>query len=497
MLTPTPNPAQVHETHTGVVLLCGDRAYKVKKPLRTDFLDFSTPALRERACARELELNRRLAPDVYIGVAHLSDPAGGAAEPVLIMRRMPESARLSELLAGSDAPAPAATAELVELLVRFHDGAARGPEIDRAGTAAAVRSRWRALLDPLGAAPAELVDAELLAHIDHAAVRYLDGRAPLFDSRIADGRIVDGHGDLLTEDIFALADGFRVLDCLDFDDRLRYVDRLDDIAFLAMDFEFLGHGDLGDRLVADYQRTSGDRAPASLRDHYIAYRATVRAKVDSIRADQGDPAAGARLSKHLSIAADRLARGAVRLTLVGGLPGTGKSTLAAELATETGAVLLASDSVRKELARVDRVPGHIGQLGAGRYSDANRARVYDELLWRARVLLADGVSVILDASWTAAEDRRRAAATAAEVAADLVLLHCVCPIELARARIGSRGHGHESDATTEIADAMAATAAPWPEAVTVDTATPLADSVATACRAWRERPTTSPAYSAP
>ena len=486
MFTSASAPAQVHETHTGVVLLYGDRAYKVKKSLRTDFLDFSTPALRERACARELELNRRLAPDVYVGVAHLSDPAGGPAEPVLIMRRMPESRRLSELLTDSQGLTPAASAALVRLLVRFHDAAARGPEIDHEGTVTAVRARWRSLLDPLRAAPADLVDPDLCARVDRAAMRFLAGRAALFDSRIADGYLVDGHGDLLAEDIFELPDGFRVLDCLDFDDRLRYVDRLDDIAFLAMDFEFLGHGALGDRLVADYQRMSGDTAPTSLRDHYIAYRATVRAKVDALRADQGDPAAGERLRAHLRIAADRLTRGAVRLTLVGGLPGTGKSTVAAELAAETGAVVLASDHIRKELARVDAVPGHLGQFGAGRYSDANRARVYDELLWRARVLLAGGVSVILDASWTSAEDRQRATATAAEACADLVLLHCVCPTDLAHRRIEGR-HGHESDATTAIADAMAVTAAPWPDAVTVDTSTALADSVATALHAWRTR----------
>lgn len=492
MLTPASAPTQVHETHTGVVLLYGDRAYKVKKSLRTDFLDFSTPALRERACTRELELNRRLAPDVYVGVAHLSDPAGGPAEPVLVMRRMPETRRLSELLTGGHGPTPAASAALVCLLVRFHDAAARGPEIDREGTVAAVRARWRSLLDPLRDSQADLVDPDLRARIDRAAMRYLDGRAALFDSRIGDGYLVDGHGDLLAEDIFELPDGFRILDCLDFDDRLRYVDRLDDVAFLAMDFEFLGHGALGDRLVADYQRMSGDTAPTSLRDHYIAYRATVRAKVDSIRAGQGDPAAGERLRAHLRIAADRLARGAVRLTLVGGLPGTGKSTLAAELAAETGAVVLASDHVRKELAQVDRVPGHIGKFGAGRYSDANRARVYDELLWRARVLLAGGVSVILDASWTSVDDRQRAATTAADASADLVLLHCVCPAELAHRRIDSR-HGHESDATTAIADAMAVTAAPWPDATTVDTSGPLADSVATALHAWHACTPTVPA----
>ncbi|MDO3647702.1 AAA family ATPase [Nocardia mangyaensis] len=482
----SPEPAQVHETHSGVVFLYGDRAYKVKKPLRTDFLDFSTTALRERACARELELNRRLDPDVYLGVAHLGDPAGGPAEPVLIMRRMPADRRLSVLLTQSGYPTDTLTA-LIHLLIRFHDEAERGPDIDRAGAATALRTRWRSLLDPLHDAPPDLVDPDLLARIDRRAMRYLDGRTPLLDQRIADGRIVDGHGDLLAEDIFELPEGFRVLDCLDFDDQLRYVDRLDDIAFLAMDFESLGQADLADRFVDDYLRESADPAPASLRDHYVAYRATVRAKVDVIRAGQGDRSAADRAREHLALAERRLRRGAVRLTTIGGLPGTGKSTVAAELSTRTGAVLISSDHVREELARVGAVSGPIGQFGAGRYSPGNKARVYDELLLRAEVLLASGVPVILDASWTDPEQRRRAAALADDVAAELVALQCVCPAELAYRRIRER-HGSESDATPHIAEAIAATTSAWHGAVAIDTAGSLADSVAAACRVWHDVP---------
>ncbi|MFF2082729.1 AAA family ATPase [Nocardia sp. NPDC058176] len=478
--------AQVRETHTGVVFLYGDRAYKVKKALRTDFLDFSTSRLRDRACARELALNARLSPDVYIGVGHLDDPGGGPAEPVLIMRRMPADRRLSALLARPTRTS-ATLAELIHLLVRFHNDAERGPEIDSAGTVSAVRARWRSLLDPLRAGVRDPADAEVLARIDRAAMRYLDGRAPLLESRIAEGRIVDGHGDLLAEDIFELPDGFRVLDCLDFDDRLRYVDRVDDIAFLAMDVEFLGHPELATGFLDEYLHETGDPAPPSLRDHYIAYRATVRAKVDLIRAEQGDPAAADQLRAHLRLADHHLAHGAVRLALVGGLPGTGKSTLARELSARTGAVVLSSDRVRKEIARVTTVGGEVGRFGAGRYSAANRSRVYDELRWRARVLLAEGVSVILDASWTDPEQRRRAAALAEEARADLVALRCACPTELAHQRIRAR-HAHESDATTDIADAMAATAARWPDAVTIDTEGALTDSVTAACRGWHATP---------
>src|SRR5690606_20356482 len=134
-------------------------------------------------------------------------------------------------------------------------------------------------------------------------------------------------------------DGFRILDCLDFDDQLRYVDALDDAAFLAMDLEFLGHPEHARSFLDDYARVADDPAPHSLRQHYIAYRATVRAKTDRVRHDQNDPAAAGNARHHVDLALRHLEQGAVRLALVGGLPGTGKSTIATRLAAGIDAVV--------------------------------------------------------------------------------------------------------------------------------------------------------------
>lgn len=477
------SPAELRETHTGLVVLCGDRAYKVKKPLRTDFLDFSTPPLRELACAREVELNRRLAPDVYLGVAHLSDPVGGPDEPVVLMRRMPEDRRLSNTLA-EPALSRSRLSALVQVLALFHHSARRGSEIDAEGTPDALRGRWRMLLHSLAEQPADVADPHLVDRIDWLAMRFIDGREPLLMNRIADDRIVDGHGDLQAEDIFDLADGFRVLDCLDFDDRLRYVDCLDDIAFLAMDLEYLGYSALGGQLLADYLLITADPAPRSLGDHYIAYRALVRAKVDAIRFGQGDNAARDRVARHLLIAARHLDEAAVRLVLIGGLPGTGKSTVAKELSALTGAVVISSDQVRTQLRERGQIVGDSGTFGAGAYSAANKTRVYTELLTRAHLLLSLGVSVILDASWIDADERERARVLATDTHADLVQLRCVCPQAVADQRIRRRDPG-DSEATTQIAAAMSGSAPAWPGATSLDTGLPLHDTVNSAFQVWQ------------
>ncbi|WP_330255847.1 AAA family ATPase [Nocardia sp. NBC_00565] len=199
------------------------------------------------------------------------------------------------------------------------------------------------------------------------------------------------------------------------------------------------------------------------------------------------------------IAVRHLEQAAVRLVLVGGLPGTGKSTVATNLAIATGAVVIASDHVRKQLLAGHELTGSIGTYGAGAYAPAGKARVYAEMLSKARALLGSGVSVILDASWIDATERQRAAALAEEAHADLVELRCVCPRAVASGRIRQRAVC-ESDATPDIAVAIADATVAWPDAITLDTTWP-PDHTAAAVRAWlRTEPqdqgtyVTDPAY---
>jgi len=477
--------AAVRETHVGVVFLVGDRVYKLKKPVNMGFLDFSTPASRLRACEREVVLNRRLAPDVYLGVARVSDVDGAPGDALVVMRRMPDDRRLSALVR-SGALLADDIAALAKTIAAFHTAAARGPDIDAEGTREALAARWEASFAQVETVHGGVLDVGTLTEIERLTRGFLAGRAPLFQSRVDGGRVVDGHGDLLADDIFLLDDGPRVLDCIEFDDRLRRLDGLDDIAFLAMDLERLGAPELGELLLDRYAEHTGDPAPAALRDHYVAYRAFVRVKVACLRHAQGDAAAATDAVAYARIAARHLRRGQVRLVLVGGLPGSGKSTMAGLLADELGAVLLSSDRIRKELAGID--PRRHANAGYrhGIYTPAHTAHTYGELLRRAGELLALGESVVLDASWTDAAMRDDARRLAAATHSALYPFRCVAPAAVAETRIRSR-IGSISDADPAIAKAMAADMSPWPEAVAIRTMRRPEDSAAAALRVLRSR----------
>jgi hypothetical protein len=461
-------PVAVHETHVGIVVLVGDRAYKMKKPVRTGFLDFGTPELRGAACRREVDLNRRLAPDVYLGVSDVLEPDGSAvADHLVVMRRMPADRCLATLVT-TGAPVERHLRGIARVVAAFHARADRSVAISADGGPDALRRRWSANLAELAPFSGTVLDQDLVAALDRLATRFLDGREPLLRDRQDLGHIVDGHGDLTAADVFCLDDGPRVLDCLEFDDHLRHVDVLDDAAFLAMDLERLGRPDLAESFLDAWAEFSGDHTPPALRHHYVAYRAVVRAKVACLRHQQGDPSAAADAVDHATLGLRHLERGAVRLALVGGLPGTGKTTIGGALADRFGAVLLSSDRIRKELAGIDPDHPAPAAYGEGLYTGQQRSATYRELLRRAGVLLARGESVVLDASWTSREHRDAAAELAQRTGSDLVALRCVTTAATAAARIAGRPRGM-SDATAAVAVAMAADTDPWPEATPVRT----------------------------
>jgi len=469
--------ADVAETHTAVVFFAGDRAYKLKKPVKTGFLDFSTLAARAHACRREAELNARFAPDVYLGVAQVHDPAGQVCDHLVVMRRMPSDRRLSTLIEGGE-PVDGALRQVAKMLAAQHAAAPRGPAISEQGSAGAVWHRWSDNIDQIRPLARGILDDAVTDEVQLLAGRFLAGRKPLLDTRISGGYIVDGHGDLLAGDIFCLDDGPRILDCLEFDDRLRWLDGLDDAACCAMDLERLGAGDLAERFATWYAEFSGDPAPVSLHHHYVAYRAFMRAKVGCLRASQGDRPAAADAIHLADVTLRHLRAGAVTLVLVGGLPGTGKTALAGALAGRLSWTVLSSDQVRKELAGLGPGERASASYGEGIYAPAWTVRTYDELLRRAAGLLSLGESVLLDATWVAAGQRAAAAGLADRASADFVQLRCEAPTDVAAGRIRARV-GDASDADPGIAAELAAAQEPWPDAISL-----AADETAEMAAGW-------------
>ena len=481
---PPPGPPVVVETHSALIFLWGDEAHKIRKPVDLGFLDNTSVAARGEQSRREVALNSRLAPDVYTGVLDVVGPDGEVIEHVVRMRRLPAHRSLASLVrtrerggpGGGDTDIVAGVGEVARQIGGLHAAGARSAVVDAAGSPAAVARLWAESLEHLRRLGVGRDAPEIVDDIEALATAYLRGRTRLLESRVADGRIVDGHGDLLAADVYLTDDGPRVIDCLEFDDRLRYGDAMLDIGFLAMDLDSLGARDLAVVLLEAYREISGDDAPASLVHHYIGYRALVRSKVTAIRAEQAADGDGGRADARRALeladlAVDSLLRGRVRLVLVGGVSGSGKSTLAAPLAEALAARLWRSDVVRAEVGAAGVDPAGPGGDQRDRYSAGSVQAVYDEMLARASAALAAGRSVVLDATWLEPRRRAEAETVAADAHAELVEVSCTAPEgELVR-RVAERARAGSdpSEATVEVVRAQLAGRAAWPEAVEVDT----------------------------
>jgi aminoglycoside phosphotransferase family enzyme/predicted kinase len=473
-------PAEVRETHVSILFFVGDHVFKLKKPVRLDFLDFSTREARERVCRRELELNRRLAPDVYLDVLNVVGSDGEARDHLLLMRRMPDNHRLSALAARDGADD--CIRDVARAVAAFHARCETSREIAAHGHVDRVRTNWESNFATMEPFVGTVLDPQVALDVQSLARGYLDGRGPLFAQRIARGKVRDGHGDLLADDIFCLDDGPRILDCIEFDDHLRYGDVLADVAFLAMDLERVADLRVATRFLDWYREFAAETYPRTLAEQYVAYRAHVRSKVACLRTAQGDDASLDAARQLLRMTHEHLRAGRVTLVLVGGLPGTGKSTVAAGLADTLGWTVLRSDELRKDLAGV----GHTEHAGAGYregiYAPEATDVTYRELLARARSLLALGEPTIIDASWADPVWRQRAITVARNTSSELIELRCELDTAVAAQRLSERARAADnaSDATAATAAQMAREFAPWPSAVALDTAGAVPSTIAAA-----------------
>ena len=467
---------QVIETHISWVFVTEHFAYKLKKAVRFDFLDFSTPTARHRACEEEVRLNRRLAPGVYLGVLPITIDSSGklrlgshgtAIDWVVKMRRLPVDDCLDRLIRNHRL-VERQVDEVANLLARFYwqtvplmvrsDEYRR--EIERH-----VRANRQELL-----AEEHHLSAAMVKRVHAAQLRFLKLQPQMLESRVCDGRIVEGHGDLRPEHVCFTPEPV-IFDCIEFNAEFRRLDVADELCFLAMECDYLGAPWIGRRILDVYFRANDDQPPDRLLAFYKAYRACVRAKVAALRAHQlhaqGRASSLEAAAEYLRLA-DRYVGelGPPVVLIVRGLMGTGKSTLATTLAETFGTELLSTDHIRRELFGT---PAEPQAYGAGRYRPESRQKVYQEMFRRTAQMLDEGLSVVLDGTFLSADLRTEIAALARRRGARPLVVECRCPAETARQRIAQRADEMKtlSDARPELFDLQRRKEEPNPPGLSV------------------------------
>ncbi|MCC5812790.1 MAG: AAA family ATPase [Ectothiorhodospiraceae bacterium] len=437
---------EVLETHISTILLAGDYAYKLKKPLKLDFLDFSTLQLRRHFCQEELRINRSRAAWIYLEcVAITGEPEsplvagdGPALEYAVKMRRFPEEARLDHLLDagaldGQDMEA------LGEELAALHRAAppATPPWTSAARQCTPVADNLRELQQLAGN------DAGLPPLRDWC-VRQLRLHRRLMGQRGCAGAVRECHGDLHLANLVRLEGRFLAFDGIEFSEALRWIDVLNDLAFLLMDLHAHERPDLAARLLSAYLDASGDHAGLPLLPLYLCYRALVRAKINAIRLGQLPPDGDARaeaeatLSRYLRLASSLARRPAPRLWITAGLSGSGKSTVALDIVQRHGAIRLRSDVERKRLFGLGSRARTHSAAGQGIYSPDAGKRTYAHLQQLAQQLLEAGWPVIVDAANLKRSERDAFRQLATKAGVTCTVLWCEAdPAEL-RERIRRR-----------------------------------------------------------
>ena len=453
-------PVDVRETHISWVFLVGDRAFKLKKPLVLPFVDYGTLARRRAMCEEELRLNRRLAPDIYLGVGAVSASVDGpvlsarddpkAIDYVVEMRRYDDEHTVAATLARGELRRDHVSA-LARMLAAFH--ASCPPMRDRRSGARTIELEVARNLEELLEVAELHAERQRIHELARFMAAFLDSRTVAFDRRATDGWVRECHGDLRAEHV-VLEPRLSVVDCVEFDRSLRTLDVADDLAFLVMDLTALGGARFGRQLVDDYRDAGGNCGDDALVSYFAVHRALVRAKVLLVRAAQyskrsaarGHAAAHAR--ELLSLAEQFAWRARLPLAIVVcGVPASGKSYLATALGETARLPRASSDLMRKRLAGVKATAA----VSRQRYrSEYNRA-TYSELGRRAAEAVDEQRGAVIDATFRHREDRDAFAASFGD-AAPLLFVECVAPAEVLAERAARRDRdpGRVSDATLDI-----------------------------------------------
>jgi aminoglycoside phosphotransferase family enzyme/predicted kinase len=500
------------QTHISHLFLTRERVYKFRKAVVLPFVSFATREQRDADCLREVALNRRLAEDVYLGVAPLRHGRGGltvgpvsevldpeALEHCVVMRRLRAGCDAQSLLEAGKLT-PGHIDRFAARVARFHDAARLSPPLAPDVWLERCTRPFEDVVELARGAGCDALDADFLAGFAERVAARGRALASRFAQRRLDGRGVDGHGDLHLQHVwFEQPEGEPIaMDCIEFREDLRCADAAAEVAFPAMDLRYRGHAELAERFLARYAWLRDDFDLYEVVDYFTAYRAAVRGGVAAVASGEDElaepqrRAAAESAAAHLRLASELLASaaGGAGLVAMAGTVGSGKSTAARRVADALGAVVIGSDRTRKSLAGLAPTE----TAGPECYDAAWNERVYAAILERAAHALDAGRWVVLDATYSRRADRKRLLGWAASRGIVPYLVETQCDPAVARERLAARARGThgetESDAGPELLDqSIERFEAPdeWPAGahVAVDTtAAGWGDGLAAAVRGW-------------
>lgn len=493
------NPAgrvELIETHVSWVLLSGDQAYKIKKAVGLDFLDYSTLEDRRFFCQEELRLNRRTAPELYLDILPITgspeapaiDGRGPVIDYAVHMRRFESTELLSSVLQ-RDLP-PDLDQALAAALARFHLPLKRSNGSSLHGMPDEIRNATSQVCASLSA----MMQAAEGQHALRTVSEWIEGEGlrleSFFAARRKIGRVRECHGDLHCDNIIVREGHVRLFDGIEFSASLRTIDVIDDLAFLLMDLQARGHATLALRCLNHYLEISGDYDGLRVLRYYICYRALVRAMVGLLRGGQSDAPisrAEAGAMRYMQVARRQTLPVRPALILTHGFSGVGKSSLALALCSQIGAIRLRADAERA------RLYGSGSGVQAGKYSAEADEATYEQLAHLATLAVSSGWPVVVDATFLQRTRRDRFRDLAQSLDVPLVVVAFDAPEAVLRARIlerTARG-GDPSEAGLEVLARQLATAQPVDPAepgllIRYDATRPLAE--AQGPEAWRPLP---------
>jgi uncharacterized protein len=455
---PRPDRVVVHQTHVSVVFLAGSFAYKVKKPLNLKFVDYSILAKRRHYCEEEVRLNRRLAHGVYQGVVPVSrngaqlrmEGTGAVVEWAVKMQRLPEEAMLRVILERGEVGA-GLIEELGRRIAGFHARADRSDRIAEFGRFDHVARLARENFTQAQAQVGSIISPAVFHRLRSLTEVFLAELKPCIEERVARGVPCDGHGDLRLDHVYLFPDRLPpadvpIVDCVEFNEAFRAADPVADMAFLVMELIEHDRRDLARLFRNAYFSASGDLQGQRLLPFYVAYRAAVRGKVEGMKACETEiPEHERTLARtvaqmHWMLGLGELEEPGRRpcLLLIGGLPGTGKSTLARKVARQAGFSVIRSDQVRKELAGTAGSNRTAAEFETGVYMLAWTDRTYQACHDKAQAILSGGGRVLVDASFREESKRRSFLEMAARHGIPGIMLVCQADPHRVQARLDSR-----------------------------------------------------------